>query len=101
MHPVQSKNSSRHVPSSRPGDRLRWGVFIGGHLDDIGEPAVSTAHYLVGRAASLASDERGQMKPLTTTIILALAVALAVLGYLYYERTRNDVTIELPKVQIK
>jgi len=26
---------------------------------------------------------------------------LAVLGYLYYERTRNDVTIELPKVQIK
>ena len=41
------------------------------------------------------------MKPLTTTIILALAVALAVLGYLYYERTRNDVTIELPKVQIK
>jgi len=41
------------------------------------------------------------MKPLTTTIMLVLVVALAVLGYLYYERTRNDVTIELPKVQIK
>ena len=41
------------------------------------------------------------MKPLTTTIMLVLVVPLAVLGYLYYERTRNDVTIELPKVQIK
>jgi len=41
------------------------------------------------------------MKPLTTTIMLVLVIALAVLGYLYYERTRNDVTIELPKVQIK
>jgi hypothetical protein len=41
------------------------------------------------------------MKSLTRTVIVVLVVALAVLGYLYYERTRNDVTIELPKLQIK
>lgn len=41
------------------------------------------------------------MKPLTTVVILVLLIALGVVGYLYYERTRSDVTIELPKVQIK
>ena len=74
---------------------------MAGDLDAIGEPAESPARSLDHRAASLVSDEREQMKPLTTTIMLVLVVALAVLGYLYYERTRNDVTIELPKVQIK
>jgi hypothetical protein len=34
-------------------------------------------------------------------IIGALVVALAVLGYFYYQRTQNDVTIQLPKVELK
>jgi hypothetical protein len=38
------------------------------------------------------------MKPLTTLVIGALIVALAVIGYLYYQRTRSDITIQLPKV---
>ena len=33
------------------------------------------------------------MKPTTTFIIGALVVAVGVLGYFYYERTKNDVTI--------
>ena len=41
------------------------------------------------------------MKPLTAAIIGALIVALAVVGYLYYQRTNNDITISLPKVEIK
>jgi hypothetical protein len=38
------------------------------------------------------------MKPLTTLIIVGLVVALSVVGYLYYQRTSNDITIQLPKV---
>jgi hypothetical protein len=38
------------------------------------------------------------MRPL---VIIALVVALAVVGYLYYQRTQNDITIQLPKVQLK
>ena len=38
------------------------------------------------------------MKPATMLIIGALIIALAVVGYLYYQRTRNDITIQLPKV---
>ncbi len=34
-------------------------------------------------------------------VIGALFVAVAVLGYLYYEETRNDVTIELEAPKIK
>ena len=41
------------------------------------------------------------MKPLTTLVIVALVVALAVVGYLYYQRTRSDITIQLPKVEVK
>jgi hypothetical protein len=41
------------------------------------------------------------MKPGSTFIIGALVVALAVLGYFYYQRTKNDVTIQLPNVEIK
>jgi hypothetical protein len=41
------------------------------------------------------------MKPLTVAIIVALVVAVAVFGYLYYQRTRNDITIQLPKVELK
>jgi hypothetical protein len=31
----------------------------------------------------------------------ALVVALAEGGYLYYQRTSNDVTVRLPKVEFK
>jgi hypothetical protein len=41
------------------------------------------------------------MKPLTAAIIAALIVAVAVLGYLYYQRTNNDITISVPKIEIK
>jgi hypothetical protein len=41
------------------------------------------------------------MKPLTAAIIGALVVAVAVLGYLYYQRTNNDITIRVPKIEIK
>jgi hypothetical protein len=41
------------------------------------------------------------MKPLTAAIIGALIVALGVVGYLYYQRTNNDITISLPKVELK
>jgi hypothetical protein len=34
-------------------------------------------------------------------IIGALVVAVAVLGYFYYQRTQHDVTIQLPKVELK
>jgi hypothetical protein len=40
------------------------------------------------------------MKPFTTLIIGGLVVAVCVIGYLYYERTANDVTIQLPKVSL-
>jgi hypothetical protein len=41
------------------------------------------------------------MKPVTTIIIGALVVALAVVGYFYYQSTKNDITIQLPKVELK
>lgn len=41
------------------------------------------------------------MKPFTAAIIGALVVALAVVGYLYYQRTSNDITIGLPKIELK
>jgi hypothetical protein len=41
------------------------------------------------------------MKPLTAAIIAALIVALGVVGYLYYQRTSRDITISVPKVEIK
>jgi hypothetical protein len=41
------------------------------------------------------------MKPLPAAIIAALIVVVAVLGYLYYQRTSNDVTIRLPKIEVK
>ena len=40
------------------------------------------------------------MKSLTTLVIGGLVVALSVVGYLYYERTSNDITIQLPKVSL-
>ncbi len=41
------------------------------------------------------------MKPITATIIGVLVVALAVVGYLYYQRTANDITIRPPKIELK
>ena len=41
------------------------------------------------------------MKPLTAAFIGALVIALAVVGFLYYQRTSNDITIQLPKVELK
>jgi hypothetical protein len=46
-------------------------------------------------------DGASLMKPLTAAIIGALIVAVAVLGYLYYQRTNNDITIRVPKIEIK
>ncbi len=40
------------------------------------------------------------MKPLTTLVIGALVAALLVVGYLYYQRTQSDITIQLPKVEL-
>jgi hypothetical protein len=42
-------------------------------------------------------DGASLMKPLTAAII----VAVIVLGYLYYQRTNNDITIRVPKIEIK
>jgi hypothetical protein len=41
------------------------------------------------------------MKPLPTAILAALVVALAVLGYFYCQRTNEDITIHVPKIEIK
>jgi len=41
------------------------------------------------------------MKQLTIAFIGALIVAVAVVGYLYYQRTRRDITIQVPKVELK
>jgi hypothetical protein len=40
------------------------------------------------------------MKPVTTLVIDALIIALLVVGFLYYQRTRSDITIQLPKVEL-
>jgi hypothetical protein len=41
------------------------------------------------------------MKPFTTLIIGTLVSAIGVLGYLYYQRIRHDITTQLPKVELK
>jgi hypothetical protein len=41
------------------------------------------------------------MKPLTIAIIGVLVVAVALLGYLYYQRTSSDITIQVPKIEVK
>jgi hypothetical protein len=42
-----------------------------------------------------------RMKPITAALIGVLVVALAVVGYLYYQRTANDITIQPPKIELK
>jgi len=41
------------------------------------------------------------MKPVTAVFMGALVIALAVIGYLYYQRTANDITIQPPKIELK
>jgi hypothetical protein len=41
------------------------------------------------------------MKPVTALIIGGLVVALCVVGYLYYQRTSGDITIQLPRIELK
>jgi len=41
------------------------------------------------------------MKSFTGLIIGGLVVALCVVGYLYYQRTTNDITVQLPKVTLQ
>ncbi len=41
------------------------------------------------------------MKPLPALIIAILLVAVGVLGYAYYQRTNDDITIRVPKIEIK
>jgi hypothetical protein len=36
-----------------------------------------------------------------TLVIIVLAVAVAVLGYLYYERSQHGITIDTPAVKIE
>ena len=40
------------------------------------------------------------MKPFTALIIGGLVVALCVVGYLYYQRTTSDITIQVPKITL-
>ena len=40
------------------------------------------------------------MNSMRTVVIVVLIVAVALIGYLYYQRTRGDVTIQLPKIQV-
>jgi hypothetical protein len=54
-----------------------------------------------GKRSKKLELENTLMKPLTTAIIGAFVVAVAVFGYLYFQRTRNDITIQMPKVELK
>jgi hypothetical protein len=46
-------------------------------------------------------DRTQSMKPVMALIIGGLVVALCVVGYLYYQRTSGDITIQLPKIELK
>jgi predicted negative regulator of RcsB-dependent stress response len=41
------------------------------------------------------------MKSISPLVVGILISALCVLGYLYYQRTKNDITIQVPKVELK
>ncbi len=41
------------------------------------------------------------MRPTNTVVIGVLVAAVAVLAYFYYQRTKNDITIQLPSVELK
>jgi uncharacterized membrane protein YidH (DUF202 family) len=44
--------------------------------------------------------ESNSMRQTQQIIIIVLAVAVVVLGYLYYQRSRNDIVIQIPNIQI-
>ena len=71
-----------------------------GH-DPVTGPRPGVAHRRDQAMPTKLEPENTLMKPLTTAIIGALVVAVAVVGYLYYQRTRNDITIQMPKVELK
>jgi hypothetical protein len=56
---------------------------------------------IAGNKMKLLELQNTMMKPMTIAIIGALIVAVAVLGYLYYQRTSGDITVQLPKVELK
>ena len=45
--------------------------------------------------------ETAPMKPLETAIIVVLVIDVAVIGWFYYEKTRNDVKIYVPNFELK
>jgi predicted negative regulator of RcsB-dependent stress response len=47
------------------------------------------------------AKRRFTMRSTNAIIIGALLIALAVVGYLYYQRTKSDITIQLPNVELK
>ena len=63
-------------------------------------PSVAHRREQVMRSKTL-ELENTLMKPLTIVIIGGLVVAVAVVGYLYYQRTKNDITIQVPKIELK
>jgi hypothetical protein len=69
----------------------------------ISRPAASRIAGAGGPGEAVEKTRTGEslMKPLTMAIIGALVVAVAVFGYLYYQRTSNDITIQVPKVELK
>ena len=63
-------------------------------------PSIAHRREQVMRSKTL-ELENTLMKPLTIAFIGALIVAVAVVGYLYYQRTQNDITIQVPKSELK
>ena len=88
---------------ARPNEACAALWYLLHHLGDVLADLAQTRGIVgrqVKRLKELQLGERS-MKPITTFIIGALVVAVAVLGYFYYQRTKNDVTIQLPKVELK
>jgi hypothetical protein len=52
-------------------------------------------------ARSTSSSRQEHVMDLKTLLIVALVVAVAVLGYLYYESQQNVVRVDLPGVKIE
>jgi len=75
---------------------------VGRNNSEITPPSISDrSRRGAGQAIEKTQSGVCLMKPLTAAIIGGLIVALAVVGYLYYQRTNNDITISLPKVELK
>jgi hypothetical protein len=74
------------------------GVLLGKIHDLVFDPTGQISTAVIGERMSTGDQS---MKPLTTAIFVGLVLALSVVGYLYYQRTSNDVTIQLPKVELQ